>query len=242
MSAEITDRLLLAYVDGELSDADCAAVEAAAAADPTVAARLQLHTELASDVRGAFADIADEPVPTRLLKAVEAGPPSAPRTFGEVIPFRPRAAPARRPPLPLAAAIAASLAIGVLLGRLAWPVPSSPIGPDLTARSSLALALNQALSGEHLGKVSVGLSFRSADGPVCRTFRIESEAQGLACRAGAQWRVRMVLPAAPAAAHTDYQTAASPLAPPLADLAQSLADGPAMDAAAERRARANGWR
>ena len=64
-----SDEALVAYLDGELDDAERAHVDAWLAADPAVRDRLAGLVQSAELVRGAYADIVNEPVPPRLIAA-----------------------------------------------------------------------------------------------------------------------------------------------------------------------------
>ena len=64
-----SDEALVAYLDGELDDAERRHVEAWLEADPAVSDRLAGLAQSAELVRGAYADIVNEPVPPRLIAA-----------------------------------------------------------------------------------------------------------------------------------------------------------------------------
>ena len=64
-----SDEALVAYLDGELDDAERRHVEAWLDADPAVRDRLAGLAQSADLVRGAYADIVNEPVPVRLVAA-----------------------------------------------------------------------------------------------------------------------------------------------------------------------------
>jgi anti-sigma factor RsiW len=79
-----SDEALVAYLDGELDDAERRHVEAWLDADPAVRDRLAALAQSAELVRAAYADIIDEPVPERLIAAAtgtvemaQPGPPEA---------------------------------------------------------------------------------------------------------------------------------------------------------------------
>src|SRR4051794_36369252 len=72
-----SDEALIAYLDGELDPAEQRHVEAWLDADPAIRDRLAALVNSADLVRSAYADIIDEPVPERLLKAAR-GEASAP--------------------------------------------------------------------------------------------------------------------------------------------------------------------
>ncbi|MFP5330263.1 MAG: anti-sigma factor family protein, partial [Alphaproteobacteria bacterium] len=132
------DDRLMAFLDGELDEAGRAEVEAAIAADPALAARLEAQRRLRDRLRAHYGPVADEPVPDRLRSLIETN----------VVPFRPphRAA---RPAWQLPAAIAASLVLGILGGRI---LPGGgPVALDdgrLEARGALAAALQTQLAAD----------------------------------------------------------------------------------------------
>ena len=221
----ITDPMLMAYADGELDEAGRKAVEAAAAADPSLAAALARHQDLRRSLAGAFNPVVMEPVPERLLQAVARAPrPVASHPM------------ARRVWMPLAACLVLGLAIGASLPRPAL------IGADMSARGALAKALeHQAVADGQAGAVvRIGLTYRERDGGrFCRTFQTRAMA-GLACRDGGGWRVRMAVPdeAQPGA---EFRTAAG-LPPVLMDQVQAAISGQPLDAMGEKAALAARWR
>ena len=225
---EITDDMLIAYVDGELPEPQRALVDSAVAADPALFEKLEQHRRFRARVFGAFAGVLDEPVPERL---VEAAKPSTVVNLAE----------RRRSPVPVWAAMAASLVVGVIAGGVAVPKfgDQPTIGPDLSARGHLAAALDKQLaSAQGDSAVRVGLSFRSADG-YCRTFS-EAEVAGLACREADGWKVRMAV-AREAGPSGDYRMAASETPAAIMEAAQDLMVSEPLDAEAEKAAAAKGW-
>lgn len=71
MTARVDDDTLVAYLDGELAEAEAREVEAALAADPRLAEDARLLREGAAAVRAAFADPLRAPVPGRLVEAID---------------------------------------------------------------------------------------------------------------------------------------------------------------------------
>lgn len=71
--SRMDDVMLMAYVDGEVDAATAREIEAAMAADPSVAARAQRMRDGAAITRAAFADVLHEPVPDRLVAALAGG-------------------------------------------------------------------------------------------------------------------------------------------------------------------------
>lgn len=233
----VTDDMLMAYVDGELSPAEVAAIEAVAAGNPDVAARLARHRLLSGAVAGAYADIAEEPVPERLTALLGGGKVVSLDTVRQR-----RAAPAWGRWGTMAAGIAAGLVVGLTLPRGEAPL----VGGDMRARGQLASALDSQLASAPVegALVKVGLSFRARDDRYCRTFTVakgEGPA-GLACRDGDGWTVRMAVAQGPAGPGGDYRTAASGTPPEILAAAQALMDDAPLDAAGEAAARKAGWR
>lgn len=238
----ISDEVLMAFADGELTPDERAAVETAITANPELAERLQAHMRLRERVGAALAGVLTEPVPKRLLAAVEAGERS------NILPLRPRAE--RVPPRWLWAsggAVAAGFALGLIVGGALFPEPDSGmIGADMATRGALARALDsQLVATQGASAVQIKFTFRASDGRLCRVFAVRRAdgVAGLACRRpDKSWLVRLAAPMESQGAAGAYQTAASPLPPAVAELAQSLAAGEPFGAAAEAKAKAAGWR
>jgi anti-sigma factor RsiW len=229
MTAEAmnVEERLIAYVDGALPAPERAAFETEMAADPALAARVEQHRRLAARVSGAYAPVLEEPVPPHLTALAGAANDRGPRRAG----------------LPRWAAMAASLALGVLAGRLLWPDqgPLATHGGDLVARGGLETALTTKLASDP-GPVKVGLTFRSRDGRYCRTFASPADRlAGLACRRDGRWVAQTTTAWAPQPS-PDYRTAASAMPPAVLAAVDATLAGEAFDAAAERAARDRGWK
>jgi hypothetical protein len=211
MSAPFTDAQLAAFMDGSLDDeALIDAIEAAINADPALAERaeaLAAGDALAPLVRDAFAPVLDAPVPERLVAAVAA-------RGGEVVDLAAARAERARP-LPTPAndtarsgwrwpqfgAMAASLALGVMIGGplLKGGADAPEAGGLVLASADLTAMLDTAPSGQRfdlaaLGEGEVVLTFRNADGQLCRQFMLEGQggtSDALACAGGAtkEWQI-----------------------------------------------------
>ena len=249
-----SDEMLMAYADGELDLVARAEIEAAMATDPEVRRAVERHRAFAASVRGAYQSVFEEPVPARLSALAATDDEStvelpvvqlAERRAEKDRRAEQAAAAAARPRLPQWAAIAASLAIGLLVGLFAMREPAAPweeSGAGLVARGDLDQALTTQLAGEgEVAAVRVGISFRNRDGAYCRAFHLQREAPlaGLACREGGDWRLRVL--AAAARQEGELQPAA---AMPIAVLqaVDAAIDGEPLDAAAESAARDADWR
>jgi len=245
-----TDEELGAYVDGELDPTARVRLADAIARDPGLAARVAKLDVLNRQLRGAFKRALTEPVPDRLMAAVRA-PTSA--SVVQLDLARAAKAPsrvARRPAFEWGA-IAASVIVGVVVGRVGFGPGSSEvlaIGADgVTAGPALAAALSTQLASDprSTAGVAIGLSFREKGGAYCRTFTVSDRTAlaGVACRDGDRWRIG-ALSEAPATSEASgsYRLAASPLDPAIRETVGARIDGEPFDAAAEERARARGWR
>ena len=216
-----------AWLDGELDGAAAARVAARVAADPALAEEARLHRALGQQLRGAFDPLMAAPVPDRV---------AAPADFAAA---RERRA-ARRFGLPQWAAIAATLVVGVVTGTMIDRGPVSQQGATIVASGALERALDTRLaSAPAADGVRIGLTFRDSAGALCRSFD-DRELSGLACRDGDQWKFRGLFQES-VEGKGDYRMAAGP-DPRLGAMIDETLAGEPLDAAAERAARANGWR
>lgn len=232
------DEVLMAYADDELDAGTRAAVDAAMAADPEIARRIARHKALRSRFHSAFNKVLDEPVPARLRPRDD-----------NVVPLRRRQA--RRSLWPQWTAIAASLVVGVIVGRLAWvrtgsPGPIAMRGGQLLASGTLAAALTDQLASAQsaAAPVRIGVSFRSKSGQYCRTFALASPAPlaGVACRAAAGWQVGALARAeSPSGDSGSYRQAASAMPPAVLATVNNQIVGEPLDAHAEAAARGRHW-
>ena len=230
-----------AWLDGELDAAAAEAMAARVAADPALASLAEQHRALGATLRGAFDPIAREPVPARLAAAAV---PTA-----EVIDLA-AVRDTRRARFTgggwgrQAAAMAASLALGLLAGRTLLEAPSAaPVGlagGELVAAAALDRSLSQGLaSAPAASGPRVVLTFRDHGGAMCRSF-VDGATSGLACRDGERWRLRGLFQGAEGQGGA-YRMAAGP-DPALAALIDRDMAGDPLDAAGEAAARARGWR
>ncbi|MBV8603651.1 MAG: hypothetical protein JO224_03115 [Pelomonas sp.] len=222
-----------AYVDGELDEPARQAFEARLAANAAADAELRAYVERARGLRAllgkAYAPVLDEPAPERLHAALQ--PPRA-----KVVSLATARA---RLGWAFWGGLAASVVLGVVVGRQIGPAPHGIGTPGALAQNPLTAALDSKLSGEELGGVRLGLSFVAKGGDYCRSFST-ADGAGLACRDRAGWTVRALVPMQSPPA-SEYRTAASPLPPALLERIDALRDGDTLDATQEAAARAKGW-
>lgn len=232
---KVSDEMLMAYVDGELSPDERDAVERALAGSPALRAEVERQRALRGALAAHYAPVADEAVPERLRAMLAQG--SAPVVdLAEA-----RARRRTRFALPHFAAMAASLALGLFAGQLALS-PGGPVaveGGAMLARGALAETLETRLASAQApgADTRIGLSFADRDGRMCRTFEAPA-LSGIACREPEGWVLAMTAEgrAGPAA---DYRQASAPL---VMEQAQAMMAGDPLDAAGEAQAKARGWR
>lgn len=255
--SKLPETLLMAYVDGELDPVRAAEVEQAMQASPGLAAEVERARTLRMRLRGAHAAVLDEAPPRHLLDLVNlvdlVEPDRVVRTTAAPVAMATgsrHARRGRRGRWPQFAAMAASLALGVLVapwlqrgdGAALLQVEENGV----VASGALATALDTRLSadtGQDDG-VAIGMGLRTGEGGYCRTFTLSGgpATAGLACHDGGQWRIA-ALGQAGEATGDGLRLASSAL--PAAVLAAVDArlenGGEPLDAAAEQTARQHAW-
>ncbi len=252
-----SEETLMAYADGELDAEMRAAVEGKMAADPDLARRVAQHLLLARKIGAAFDPVLREAVPDR-LKDTAAGTPDATVSVtadtGTVIDLsRVRTAkpalPARTWSWPQWSAIAASLVVGVLAGRIVLqdrsPLQLAMEVDGFVAHGALERALSTQLASTQAGDtpIRIGISFLSKSGEYCRTFSLENGFAGLGCKAGPDWHLEVVA-RSPTGTHSSgaYRMAAGEVpAAVLREVEERIA-GSSLDAREEEAARRGAWR
>ncbi|GGB96660.1 anti-sigma factor [Novosphingobium endophyticum] len=258
----VTDEELMAFADGELSGADAARVQAAIAADPALAERLEAERKLRMALRGHLDPVADEPVPQAWTAMIAAAAREDAEDEHKVISLaaaraekaekagkaakaaREARSTARGRPFMqrwgMGIAIAASLALGLFMGTRIASGPVTQRDGALMASGLLAERLDtQLASAQGSGSVRILTSFRREGGDYCRVFA-SGGTSGVACKDNAGWVLERTISGG-AAQQSQYRQAGS------ADMelmaaAQEMADGAPLDAAQEEAAKAKGWR
>lgn len=234
----ITPQQLHAYLDGELDAVERDAVETALANDPVLAAQYAAQRRLRERLQQAFAPVLDEPVPARLTMATASA--------AEVVDLASRRAklPRWRQALATGLALAAALVVGVFLGPRLQPDAAliGNAGGRLLAQGGLERALHEGRSGEQVGTVTLGLSFRSQEGNYCRSFTLRQTPAlaGLSCRQADGWQVHVL--AETTLQDTALRPAAADLPAAVLDAIDARIDGEPLDARSEAQAKADGWR
>lgn len=233
----IDDETLYAYLDGELPPEEAQRIAAAVEADAALSARLEAQRRLRARLRTAFDPIANAPVPVGIA-AVAGG-----ANVAGIGAARAESAQRRGFGLPQWAAVAAALVAGLFGGHMLAQPPEAPAameGNYMVASAAIADALDTQLAsaGASPRAVQVRLTFRNADGDVCRTFDT-STTSGVACRESDAWTIRALF-AHDGPAGGTYRMAGTANAAAMAYVDAVIAGDP-FDAEMERRARQSGW-
>ena len=243
----IDDATLTAFVDGELSPAEAAVVEAAARGDPAVAAAIDRHRRLTNQLRGAFGALLEAPLPESLAATVRKPAQIVDLAAARAARQKPSRAPDRR----LWGRIAATLAVGVGAGALIsqWrPVSSprnatgSPVAEQagrLVAAGGLKTTLDRQLASatDASAPTRVVLTFRDHRGEVCRSFA-GADVSGVACRDGGAWKIEGLFQGQVGGG--TYRVASAGDARAMS-IVEDLIDGTPFDAGREKAARDGGW-
>jgi hypothetical protein len=236
----VSDETFFAWLDGELAADEAARVELEVASDARLSAKAAEHRAMQARLTDVFDDLLHLPVPETLLAAMRI------REQAEVIDFaqaRQRREERRWPSVPQWGAMAATLAIGVLVGTLVphqrETAPVQVNGGKIYAAASLDQALDTQLASAPRGDTRIGVTFRDQAGAICRSFS-SAASSGLACRDAKGWQIRGLF-AAPEGQTSDYRMAAG-MNPNLAALVDSAIAGEPFDAAQEKSAKNKGWR
>jgi len=231
----IAEEMLTAFVDDELDAEGRARVAQALLTDPGLRARLEAHRRLKARLADHYGPVAQEEVPDRLATLLR----QPPEQQEKVVPIE---AARRRPLWTNAAAMAATLVLGLVAGLMV-PRGSGPVTVEegvMVARGDLAEALDTQLASAQVNAPTrIGITFPATDGRLCRTFD-GAAISGLACRGDDRWEVMMTAPGS-GAGGGDYRQAASGNLLVL-ETAQEMMAGEPLDAQTERRAQESGWR
>ncbi|MEQ1672706.1 MAG: hypothetical protein ABL893_17785 [Hyphomicrobium sp.] len=215
--SEVSEEMLMAFADGELSGDDHARIAAYVARSPEGAQRLAIFAKTGKHLAGLFDQPMREPVPQRLIDTVMKAPLATAASLGNarIIQLeskrRARPAIAAQPSWMLAAACVSLLIAGTGVVSFLNQQPVSGGGDfavldagagKRVAGPQLASALDGTISGATLVSEIAGsavaikpvFTFATALRGYCRQYVIERGAAsafgGVACREGAgQWRV-----------------------------------------------------
>lgn len=225
---------IAAYVDGELDLVAAKRVEKAMETDAGLTQAVAQERALRSRLAGHYAPVLDEALPDKLTALLSG---NVDRSIEQ---RREKLAAGRRPVFAQWGAMAASLALGLMIGGAALNRDSGYVSDNagqMVASGALADALDTQLASNQGAKaeIRIGTSFAAKNGGYCRTFESAS-LDGIACNEGAGWQLRQTLSGDGA---SEYRQAS---AGPLAEAAAAMMAGEPLDAAGEKAAAEKGWR
>lgn len=206
MHRDVSDEELGAYLDGAIDPEKRAAIEFELAANPDLRARLARVRRVNATVRDVLGDL--QPVPDRFTRIVADGFDRRELANVAALGDGPK-------PLNWAMPIAAGLSLIVATVGGYWVGSTTQRGVEfaaITERTPLFAAIESTASGEsaHVNGQTLTpvLSFRTADGRVCREVELassSSQSAAILCRDRDAWRVE-VLVAAATSAPAGYET------------------------------------
>ncbi len=262
------DSNLMAFVDGELGSEARAQLQAELLENTSLQERVAALTRQNQRLAAAFTPVLDEPVPDRLSQLLHVSsavsePTSAPAPVVDLASAR-RAKTQRKAAQAQAqgqasprrsfsswaqwGGMAASVVLGVLMGSQLQSERGGKGGDlglqdgQLVAGGAIEKSLSTQLASDNSSATSVAvhLSFVDKRGQYCRTFST-GQVAGLACQTQGQWAVQQ-LARTEATPATTLRQAGSALPRAVLDAVDQQIKGDALNADAERAARASGWK
>lgn len=183
--SEIDDMKLMAFVDGELPEADAEEVREMIANDPVLLSEVQKMEALQNSLNSAVDTATAKPVPENILAMLEdENDRRTPDRAAHSVLFdwiRPTA-------------IAASIAVAFALGLFMQPSPSD----QMNLSNTMIAVLSTSPDGEGRGNIVVHESYLDPAGKFCRTFGLGETGgnaqQGIACRQQANdWQLLVLV-------------------------------------------------
>ena len=240
----VTDEMITAWLDGEVSPQQREEIEQAVAASPQLGLRVARLSRMDLMLAPAYAETLKAPIPERFEKIL-----SRPRVpgwnfsalrsvFGNLL-----------DPRPLGMA-AAALVVGVVAGSLLLGNQAAKAGfettadGDLVANKEMAISLASLQSGGAVGPQAVRIKLSMVDegGNYCRQFETTG-ASGLACLDSGKWKIDTLSPAKGTAVHGDqYVMADGAVDPAIAGALERLGVKEVLDQSQETAAIAAGWK
>ncbi|HEC00512.1 MAG TPA: hypothetical protein ENI91_02340 [Sphingomonadales bacterium] len=266
---KITDEILTAYLDGELSVDDIADVARQIDSSPELTRRVKDMRRNDASIAQAYHAIDSKPMPAGILDMLDKFPESQ-KTISEeetptVLPFKTK--PVMRTQAPIwqvAMAASVMLFVGLGAGRYLVPPPSSGgasaekilaqqttgvIGPDNKLFAVLEhqpSASPVRLAADSDTVVLPSMTFKTGDDKYCRAYRVigqKSTSQNVACRMEDAWVVKISVGSAGATAAQNglYQTASGEDNSAVTTVIRSLIKGDALSADDEQKVMQKNW-
>ena len=224
---------IAAYVDGELDLIAAKRIEKAMADDAGLLQAVEQQRLLRSKLAGHYAPVLDETLPDRLAALLTSN-------VDDSLTRRREAVEVRRPAIAQWSAMAASLALGLMIGGYVFDRDAGYVsdnGGNMVASGALSDALDTQLAATQApaATIRIGTSFANQSGSYCRTFE-SAVLDGIACNSGGDWQLRQTVSGEKA---TQYRQAS---AGALAEAAAAMIVGEPLDAIQEKAAKDRGWK
>ncbi len=224
---------IAAYVDGELDLIAAKRIEKAMTDDAGLLQAVEQQRLLRSKLAGHYAPVLDEALPDRLTALLTSN-------VDDSLTRRRETGEARRPAIAQWSAMAASLALGLMIGGYAFDRDAGYVsdnGGNMVASGALSNALDTQLAATQApaSTIRIGTSFADQSGSYCRTFE-STVVDGIACNSDGDWQLRQTVSGEKA---TQYRQAS---AGALAEAAAAMIAGEPFDAVQEKAAKDRGWK
>lgn len=240
----ITDQLLMAYVDGELSPDLASLILSRMETEPDLLDRLEQHELLRRQLSAAFGPVMGEPLPptlTALLAEEGAKVRTASGRSAQGFAFR-----GVDSAWPMWAAAAAAAVIGVGVSEvLHMNEPLTLSGGRVVAAGALARSLEHNLAADTAGSgARIMASFEDRSGRYCRVFEAAGggHEDGVACKNDGRWQVVALANMAGSEPSSGYRQASSALASSVVAAVDEFQASNVLTPEQERQARTLQWR
>lgn len=236
------EETIVAYADGECDAMTAKRIEKAMASDRILSDRIARQQALRNRLAAHYDPVVEDPVPDRLTTLLTASMESNVDTsFANRKADHDRKKVIRRGfGIAQWSAMAATLALGIVVGQFGLGLNGSPIAQHndtLIASGALETALETQLASAQSDGNSyrIGLTFRSKADQICRSFDGKT-VSGIACKANDHWRLENTIPGK---ATSEYRQASSS---EINARAAVMMDDTPVDADTERKLMENGWK
>lgn len=238
----VTDEMMMAWLDGEMTPEQRDQFEANIAASPELGLKVARLSRMERMLAPAYADTLKAPIPAR-FDAILSRPRASAWSleglrskFGGLLDVR---------PLGMAAA---ALVVGVVAGGLMLTSPQTPgfetnSDGSMIANNAMAISLASIQSGEATSQQAVRIKLTVVDesGQFCRQFET-SGASGLACLQGDKWKVDTLSPHKAAGGADQYVMANGETDPAITAALERRGVKQVLDRTEEAAAIADGWK
>ena len=239
---QLDDKILMAWIDGELPPAEADRIKALIDASPSMTRRAESLRRLNTVARDAFPCVAD---PRDLALAARISAARQPASW-----IARAGAALNTFTLPQRTAVWAGLVTAAFVGGMllasglegrAGRALMAPGGTVVDGDLLRVLDTRLAAQGPDAEGRSVGLTFQDQDARWCRTFEARASGlAGLACRSGQEWQIVVMAPVPDAG--PEGRQAGSTVPGPVLDTVDVMMSNETLAPLEEAAARDAGWR